>query len=366
MARPFILGLVNDLAFEHHLTSPQGHRRELRGASTAEVGGFQCGDRVRFSVTLDGERVGGAAFDAHGCGAATAAGSAAVALVRGHPVIDAARVGTHEIAEELGGLSAPKLHAAELASDALARALGKAARARAALRKPSGGRTLVAMSGGVDSAVAALLSSRARETVTVTLELWSDRDTDAERSCCSASAVAQARKLAHSMDLPHFTIDLREEFRSGVVEPFIAGYAAGETPNPCVGCNGHVRLDAMLELAEQLGCEALATGHYARVVADSEGPLLRAATDAAKDQTYMLAALAPESLQRMRFPLGELTKPEVREIAAEADLPVAHKLDSQDLCFLAGTDRARFLARHGRLELRARAGRLPERASERV
>jgi tRNA-specific 2-thiouridylase len=336
-------------AFEHHLTSPQGHRRHLAGASTAEVGGFQCCDRIRFSVAVDGDQVTDAAFDADGCGAATAAGSAAVALVRRRPVLDAARVGTREIAEELGGLSAPKLHAAELASDALARALGEEVRSRAALPEPGGGRMLVAMSGGVDSAVAALLCSRARETAAVTLELWSDPEHDGERSCCSASAVAQARKLAHRMGLPHFTIDLRAEFRAGVVEPFIAGYAAGETPNPCVGCNGHVRLDAMLQLADRLGCEALATGHYARVLDDGDGPLLSAAVDPAKDQTYMLSALSPQSLARMRFPLGELTKPQVREIASEAGLPVAHKADSQDLCFLAGTDRARFLARHGGL-----------------
>ena len=209
--------------------------------------------------------------------------------------------------------------------------------------------TLVAMSGGVDSAVAAHLCAQPGETMAVTLELWADAENDAERSCCSATAVAQARSLAHSMGIAHFTIDLREEFRAGVVEPFIAGYAAGETPNPCVGCNGHVRLDAMLELADRLGCASLATGHYARTAEpdDERGPLLRAAADAAKDQTYMLAALSPQSLARMRFPLGELHKPEVREIAAEAGLPVAAKVDSQDLCFLAGTDRARFLERHG-------------------
>ena len=140
-------------------------------------------------------------------------------------------------------------------------------------------RTLVAMSGGVDSAVAALLSTRAGETVAVTLELWSDRENDAERSCCSASAVAQARSLAHSMGLAHFTIDLRDEFRAGVVEPFIASFAAGETPNPCVGCNGHVRLDAMLDVACRLGARHLATGHYARIAesGDPAGPLLRVA-----------------------------------------------------------------------------------------
>ncbi len=185
----------------------------------------------------------------------------------------------------------------------------------------------------------------------VTLELWADPENDAERSCCSASAVAQARALAHQMRLPHFTIDLRDEFRRGVVDPFVAGYAAGETPNPCVGCNGHVRLDAMLELAERLGCGRLATGHYARIAEPEheKGPLLRVAADPAKDQSYMLAALSPQSLARMRFPLWELNKAQVRELAARAGLPVASKADSQDLCFLAGTNRARFLARHGRL-----------------
>jgi tRNA-uridine 2-sulfurtransferase len=342
---------MDDIAFEHHLTSPQGHRRTPPGAFTATVDGGACCDQVALSLSIDGDRVIDAGFDAHGCGAATAAGSAAVTLVRGSLVLDAARIGAAEIAAELGGLSPGKLHAAEVAADALARSLGAAVRERAALAPPDAPatRTLVAMSGGVDSAVAALLSGRAGETVAVTLELWSDRENDAERSCCSSSAVAQARALAHSMGLAHFTIDLRDDFRAGVVQPFIASFAAGETPNPCVGCNGHVRLDAMLEVADRLGAARLATGHYARVAesGDHAGPLLRVAVDAAKDQTYMLAALSPESLERMSFPLGELTKPEVRGLAAGAGLPVASKPDSQDLCFLAGTNRARFLARHG-------------------
>jgi tRNA-specific 2-thiouridylase len=197
--------------------------------------------------------------------------------------------------------------------------------------------------------VAAHLCAEEGDTVAVTVELWADPENDAERSCCSASAVAQARSLAHAMGLAHFTLDLREEFRAGVVEPFIAGYAEGETPNPCVGCNGHVRLDAMLGLADRLGAAWLATGHYARLAEsdDDRGPLLRAAVDPSKDQTYMLAELAPSSLARLRFPLGGLRKPEVRAVAAQAGLPVAGKPDSQDLCFLAGTDRTRFLARHG-------------------
>ncbi len=342
---------MDALAFEHHLTSPQGHGHRPPHGHSATAGGYACGDVITMTIAVHGERVTDVGFTAHGCGASTAAASAAVALVSNTRILDAARVSAHDIAAELGGLSPGKFHAADLAADALARALGGAVSAHARIpRNPSNPATLVAMSGGVDSAVAAHLCARGQSaTLAVTLELWADAENDAERSCCSATAVAQARSLAHQMGIPHFTIDLREEFRAGVVDPFIAGYAAGETPNPCVGCNGHVRLDAMLALADRLGCATLATGHYARTAEsdDARGPLLRAAVDSAKDQTYMLAALKPASLARMRFPLGELCKPEVREIAARAGLPVAAKVDSQDLCFLAGTSRARFMQRHG-------------------
>src|SRR5215218_6708264 len=159
------------------------------------------------------------------------------------------------------------------------------------------------------------------------------------------------------MGLPHLTLDLRDAFAAGVVAPFLADHAAGLTPNPCVRCNGNVRLDAMLAFARRLGATELATGHYARVTPDG---LLRAAADPAKDQSYMLAALAPESLARLRFPLGDLEKPRVRELAAEAGLAVAGKPDSQDLCFLAGTDRAAFLARHG--GIRPRLGETVDRS----
>jgi tRNA-uridine 2-sulfurtransferase len=353
---------VDTLAFEHHLTSPQGLGRRPADDFTVHADGGSCCDRIRFSLATDGMRVTDAGFDAEGCGSVTAAGSAAVTLVRGVGLLYAARIGAAEVAAELGGLSPGKLHAAELAADGLGRALGAAVRARGALSPPQGGRDLVAVSGGVDSAVAALLAAGERPVVAVTLELWADPENDAERSCCSASAVAGARRLAHGLGLPHLTIDLREEFRAGVVEPFIAGYRDGETPNPCVGCNGHVRLDAMLALADRLGCADLLTGHYARVIEREhpDGPLLRVAADPAKDQTYMLAGLAPESLRRMRFPLGELTKPQTRRLAADAGLPVAEKADSQDLCFLAGTTRERFLARHGGVE--PRAGEIVDRS----
>jgi tRNA-specific 2-thiouridylase len=313
-------------------------------------------------IAVDGDRVLDAGFDAHGCGTSIAAASVAVSLARDSPVLTAARIGAHDIAQELGGLSPGKLHAAELAADALARALGAAVRAAARIAPdPATPATLVAMSGGVDSAVAAHLCAASGKTIAVTLELWADAENDAERSCCSATAVAQARSLAHQMGLAHFTIDLRDEFRAGVVDPWLAAHGEGLTPNPCVGCNGHVRLDAMLDFADRLGAAMLATGHYARRTPDG---LLRRAADPAKDQTYMLAALSRATLDRLRFPLGDLHKTEVREIAAAAGLPVASKADSQDLCFLAGTGRARFLDRHG--GLRERPGDIVDRAGRRV
>jgi len=360
---------VDSELFEHHLSSPRGRGKVPGDGASGVAGTRACGDVIRFGLTLDasGTRVADAGWEADACGATVVAASAVVEKVVGAPLLDVARIGAREVAAEVGGLSPGKFHAAELVADALARALGTAAYEGAGLA-PVADRTLVAMSGGVDSAVAALLCARDGEdggptdVVAVTLELWADEANDAERSCCSASAVRLARGLAHRMGLPHFTLDLREQFRAGVVEPFLTDWDAGLTPNPCIRCNGNVRLDAMLELADRLGASALATGHYARVVeADHpDGPLLAAAADAWKDQTYMLAALQPDSLARMRFPLGGITKPEARRLAAEAELPVASKADSQDLCFLAGTSRAAFLAKHG--GIRERPGEIVDRA----
>lgn len=319
------------------------------GAHTGAAGGAACGDVVRISLALDGEgAIRDAGFDASGCGASIAAGSATVALVRGAGLLEAACIGAAQIAAELGGLIPAKQHAADLAADALHRALGAAAREAQLVGVP--GRALVAMSGGVDSAVAALIAMRESEdAVAVTLELWADPENDGQRSCCSAESVRFARGLAHRLGLPHFSLDMRAEFRAGVVEPWLADHAAGLTPYPCVRCNGSVRLDGMLEVAGRLGAERLVTGHYARTAVLEQGdlPLLRRALDQRKDQSYALAALSRESLARMRFPLGELGKDQVREIAEREQLPVARRPDSQDLCFLAGTNPRDFLARHG-------------------
>jgi tRNA-specific 2-thiouridylase len=337
--------------FEHYLSDESRRGAAVAGAFTGAAGGAACGDLSRLSFTVADERIASVSFDAEGCGATMAATAAVAEMVDGSPLLDAARIDIATVDEAIGGLTPAKLHAAQLAADALHRGLASAAASSQRLAPAANGeRVAVAMSGGVDSAVAALLErERGAEVVGVTVKLWADPETDGAKACCSPEAVLGARRLAHSLGIPHFTLDLEEEFRRRVVGRFIDGYAAGSTPNPCVLCNGEVRIAAMVDLAERLGAERLITGHYARIVEDGDGPLLASAADEAKDQSYMLAALPPELLGRLDFPLTELTKPEVREIAARHNLTVAHKAESQDLCFLAGQGKSGFLRRHGGL-----------------
>jgi tRNA-specific 2-thiouridylase len=234
-----------------------------------------------------------------------------------------------------------------LAVDALANALGPVFRA-----EPEPGRVAVAMSGGVDSAVALLRAGR--NAVGVTLRLWLDPDgPDADRACCSPEAVIAARETCHRLGLPHVTLDLREAFRRAIVTPFVRGYARGETPNPCIRCNGSFRFAELLAFARRAGCDKLATGHYARVAEHRGRTLLHRGADETKDQSYMLARLDPGQLDRIWFPLGEQDKDATRAEAATAGLAVAQRAESQEACFLAGDDYRSFLARNG---LEARAG----------
>jgi tRNA-specific 2-thiouridylase len=244
-----------------------------------------------------------------------------------------------------------------LAVDALANAIGPAVRAR-----PDPGRTAVAMSGGVDSAVALLAAGA--NAVGVTLRLWVDpKAAGSERVCCSPAAVIAARETCHRLGLPHVTLDLRERFRRSVVEPFTRGYARGETPNPCTRCNGRFRFDELLRFARRIGAARLATGHYARIV-ELDGRLAVArAADVAKDQSYMLATIDPAVLDRLWFPLGGRTKAETRARAEAAGLAAARRPESQEACFLGGDDYRAFLARNG---LTRTPGRLVDESGREV
>ena len=208
-------------------------------------------------------------------------------------------------------------------------------------------KVVVAMSGGVDSsAAAALLRKQGFDVTGLMLRLWADPDTEFENRCCASNAVALAGRVAEQLEIPFHVIDAQELFRREVVAPMIAEYARGRTPNPCLLCNRRVRWGFLMEHALALGAEFLATGHYARIRISGGGYELLRGVDSTKDQSYVLASLGQADLARTMFPLGGMHKSEVREHARRCKLPVADRPDSQDLCFIPGSDYRRFLNKY--------------------
>jgi tRNA-uridine 2-sulfurtransferase len=262
-------------------------------------------------------------------------------LVDGDRIVEADAPGVERDLVGLTLLEAAAVGGSQLAVDALANAIGHVFQA-----SPSQTRRAVAMSGGVDSAVALLRSLP--EAVGVTLRLWLDPEgPDSERACCSPDSVIAARETCHRLGVPHVTLDLREEFRRAVVAPFVRGYQRGTTPNPCIRCNGGFRFAELLSFLDRAGCARLVTGHYARVVERDGRLLLARGADPAKDQSYMLAALDPKHLAHISFPLGEQDKDATRAEAERAGLAAARRPESQEACFLAGDDYRSFLERQG-------------------
>jgi tRNA-uridine 2-sulfurtransferase len=261
--------------------------------------------------------------------------------IDGDRIVSADADGLARPLEGLTLLEAAAVGGDELAVDALANALGPIFRAR---HDPA--RVAVAMSGGVDSAVALLRAGP--NAVGVTLRLWVDPEgPDTERACCSPEAVLAARRTCHELGVPHVTLDAREDFMRAIVEPFVRGYGRGQTPNPCISCNGFFRFGRLLAFAKRAGARRLVTGHYARIVEHRGRRLLARGSDAEKDQSYMLARLDPRVLDRISFPLGAQGKEETRAEARRAGLVAAGRAESQEACFLGGADYRSFLARRG-------------------
>ena len=200
---------------------------------------------------------------------------------------------------------------------------------------------LVAMSGGVDSSVAAaLLVEQGHRVIGVTMKTFCYSESEAEgngpgKSCCGLDGIMDARSVADRLGIPHYVFDVEREFTRDVIDDFVREYASGRTPNPCVRCNGNTKFRDLLRRGAMLGCDAIATGHYARMGAGADGrPVLLRGVDAKKDQSYFLWALPPEILPQLMFPLGELTKPEVRDKARELGLTTAEKPESMEICFV--------------------------------
>ncbi len=204
-------------------------------------------------------------------------------------------------------------------------------------RNDDAGLIAVAMSGGLDSSVTAWrLAREGRPVVGLSMLLWDQSTVEAHGRCCGALDLGDARRVAQQAGIPHYTLRMDQEFRDKVVDPFVEDYLAGRTPSPCVRCNTWIKFDLLLERARKLGASRVATGHYARILDGPDGPELHTAVDADKDQSYYLFELTAEQLAASLFPLGELTKTEVRELAREAGLVVAEKGESMEVCFVAG------------------------------
>jgi len=213
------------------------------------------------------------------------------------------------------------------------------------------GRILAAMSGGVDSSVAALLLTRdGWDVIGISMDLHESPGTPRERDavCCSLGDLYDARRVCDLLGIPYYVLNMREEFRREVIDPFMREYRSGRTPNPCVLCNEHLKFRALLRKADELGAVGVATGHYAVIRKESDGRhRLFAAPDASKDQSYFLYSLNDERLRRILFPVGGMGKEEVRKIASDAGLPVHEKKESQDICFVSDESYATFMKRNG-------------------
>lgn len=323
-----------------------------------EAGGA-CGDFIKIFLIADGSYIKKASFLATGCPAAIASATAVTQMVTGKTLLQAAKISGKDVQSWLQDLPDERLRCAQLAALALAKALESYCSFSSFSVRANPKRVLVGLSGGVDSSTTAyLLKEAGYEVVGATARVFDasclnlpslykkEQLTDSlsrddskekkvrERSCCQPQDIEDAQAVCQQLDIPHLVLDLRQQFKKAVIDRFCHLYLAGKTPNPCVDCNRYIRFQLFRQIALKLGSSAIATGHYVRLVKDGEKVSVYRAVDKSKDQSYLFWSATQEVLGNYLAPLGELTKNEVRSLAAQINLPVAEKQESQDICFI--------------------------------
>ena len=312
----------------------------------------ECGDLINIYLKVESFLIKDVSFLTQGCPSAIASSSMTTEIAKGLSIFDAAMITSNVINNALGGLPGDKLNCSNLGAVALKSALENLVSSDTFKEIPKvRQKTAVAMSGGVDSStVAALLKDEGKDVIGLTMRLHdSPVDEQVTRSCCSPKDINDAWQVSEVINVPHFTLDLREEFRKHVIDDFYSEYITGRTPNPCIQCNRKIKFTSLKSIAEKLGAGKIATGHYVKIAHDrvTDRYQIRIAKDRSKDQSYMFWGADQNVLSRFIAPLGDYSKKEVRSIAGKRGLLVAEKAESQEICFIPDNDYRGFLKNRG-------------------
>ncbi len=336
-----------------HFLDPRNVGTLDRPSAVGTAGSVEeCGDIVKIYIRVDSFKITDISFLAEGCPSAIASASMTTQIAKGLSIFEASMITGDAVSSALGGLSEHKLQCSNLGANALKSALENLVSGDFLEETSSEGKkSAVAMSGGVDSStVAALLVDDGKDVIGLTMRLHdSPANGEISKSCCSPRDIDDAWSVSNSIGMPHFTIDLRKEFKQHVVDDFYSEYIKGRTPNPCIQCNRKIKFTALKSIAEKLGAKKISTGHYVKIDYDgvTDRYEVRMAKDRSKDQSYMFWGADQSVLATFDAPLGNIDKSEVRELAKGYDLLVAKKAESQEICFIPDNDYRGFLKDRG-------------------
>ncbi len=321
-----------------HLKNPQNIGWIDKPDAVSEAGSAGCRNLVKLSAAVKGNQIEEIRFKALGCSWTIAAASYITTLAKGKNLLDAAKIGEEDIYGYFGDFPDDKKNAASSAAEALARLItAYMSRHQNNLYPLKPGRIAVAMSGGIDSSMAAwLLKKEGFELIGLTMNIFApeEKGQDNDKTCCSPKDIRLAKKVCARLGIPHLVIDLENEFKENIIQDFLDEYLQGRTPNPCVECNRFIKFGHLLKKADMLGASSMASGHYCRSEKTGEGVIIKKGKDDTKDQSYMLWRLGQHQLERIKFPLGPYHKSEIKKMGQKYFPFLAQRPESQDICFM--------------------------------